>query len=218
MAIILRLPATHRAGSGGRRDVDTVPEHRTAAEGSVKRLADFLSNAKTIVAIGAALLLAMFFAGISFRDASERVTSAVAQIERHDKLINDRAFAERQEFEAALARIEAIEAAASTSFVTKPELDILARRDDVVQVSDRIAAIEQLSAASVFRQELSAWKGEQTSGSMSGVTGGIDNPPSICPAGTFMVGVDSSANSVDFCVPCLTSVTVLCRPLIAPNG
>jgi hypothetical protein len=69
-----------------------------------------------------------------------------------------------------------------------------------------------------FRDDLSQWGRPPTeSPKLSGLPGGVSYQPTVCPEGSYMVGIDStgSTGEAKYCIGCLVSVRAICRSLKA---
>jgi hypothetical protein len=81
-----------------------------------------------------------------------------------------------------------------------------------------IAAIEGLKAdvqqLLQLKENLTHWNATSKTASRSGAGGGSLNDPSMCPEGTYMVGLQTTSNVASTtCIGCLTALQAVCRPL-----
>jgi hypothetical protein len=64
-----------------------------------------------------------------------------------------------------------------------------------------------------FRDDLKQWGKIAQPDRASGPGGGAGNPPTLCPEGTYMIGIETSSNTTGQCTGCLNGVRAVCRKL-----
>jgi hypothetical protein len=102
--------------------------------------------------------------------------------------------------------------------------DLLKNTDSIVTglagKKDFVDRVSQAQSTPVndLKRRLTQWGGlaPTTAVVRSGPGGGSSNTPSMCPDGSYMVGVTTSSNTAPpYCIGCLNGLQAICRPLNA---